>query len=82
MLALAVCALLGVLLPGVGVTINDARRWIQLGPLTVQPSEFAKLAILIWGADLLARKESLQSLTRPGTCWCRWCRASPRWSRW
>jgi cell division protein FtsW len=63
-LALAVCALLGVLLPGVGVTINDARRWIQLGPLTIQPSEFAKLAILIWGADLLARKETLQSLTR------------------
>jgi cell division protein FtsW len=63
-LALAVCALVGVLLPGIGVTINDARRWIQLGPLTVQPSEFAKLAILIWGADLLARKESLKSLTR------------------
>jgi cell division protein FtsW len=63
-LALAVCALVGVLLPGIGVTINDARRWIQLGPLTVQPSEFAKLAVLIWGADLLARKESLRSLTR------------------
>lgn len=63
-LALAVCALIGVLLPGIGVTINDARRWIQLGPLTVQPSEFAKLAVLIWGADLLARKESLRSLTR------------------
>ncbi|HEU5268423.1 MAG TPA: putative lipid II flippase FtsW [Jatrophihabitans sp.] len=63
-LALAVCALLGVLLPGVGVTINDARRWIQLGPLTIQPSEFAKLAVLLWGADLLARKESLRSLTR------------------
>ena len=63
-LALAVCALLGVLMPGVGVTINDARRWILLGPLTIQPSEFAKLAILIWGADLLARKEALKSLTR------------------
>jgi cell division protein FtsW len=63
-LALAVCALLGVLLPGIGVTVNGARRWIQLGPLTLQPSEFAKLAILIWGADLLARKETLKSLTR------------------
>jgi cell division protein FtsW len=63
-LALAVCALLGVLLPGVGVTVNGARRWILLGPLTIQPSEFAKLAILIWGADLLARKEALKSLTR------------------
>ncbi|HTZ43960.1 MAG TPA: putative lipid II flippase FtsW [Jatrophihabitans sp.] len=63
-LALAVCAMLAVLLPGVGITINGARRWIQLGPLTVQPSEFAKLAILIWGADLLARKEALRNLTR------------------
>jgi len=63
-LALAVCALVGVLLPGIGVRINDAQRWIQLGPLTVQPSEFAKLAVLLWGADLLARKESLRSLTR------------------
>ncbi len=62
-LGLALCALLGVLLPGVGVTINGAHRWIQLGPLTVQPSEFAKFAILLWGADLLARKESLKTLS-------------------
>ncbi|UQX87189.1 putative lipid II flippase FtsW [Jatrophihabitans telluris] len=61
-LALALVALLGVLIPGVGVTINGAHRWLQLGPFTVQPSEFAKLAVLLWGADLLARKESLQSL--------------------
>jgi len=63
-LALAICAMLAVLAPGIGETINGARRWIQLGPLTVQPSEFAKLAMLIWGADLLARKESLRILTR------------------
>jgi cell division protein FtsW len=63
LLALAIVALVGVLLPGVGVTINGAHRWINLGPLTLQPSEFAKLAILIWGADLLARKESLRTLT-------------------
>lgn len=63
-LALAVFALVGVLIPGVGVTVNGAHRWIQLGPLIVQPSEFAKLAILIWGADLLARKESLRTLNR------------------
>ena len=61
-LGLALFALVGVLVPGVGVTINGAHRWLQLGPLTVQPSEFAKFAILLWGADLLARKESLRTL--------------------
>lgn len=63
-LGFAVFSLLAVLVPGIGVTINGASRWIQLGPLTLQPSEFAKLAILIWGADLLARKETLKTLTR------------------
>jgi cell division protein FtsW len=62
-LALSVFALLGVLVPGIGVTINGAHRWLQLGPLTLQPSEFAKFAILLWGADLLARKETLKTLT-------------------
>ncbi|HEV2887283.1 MAG TPA: FtsW/RodA/SpoVE family cell cycle protein, partial [Jatrophihabitans sp.] len=54
-LGLALIALAGVLVPGIGVTVNGAHRWIQLGPLTVQPSEFAKFAVLLWGADLLAR---------------------------
>ncbi len=62
-LALSVFALLGVLVPGIGVTINGAHRWLQLGPLALQPSEFAKFAILLWGADLLARKEALKTLS-------------------
>jgi cell division protein FtsW len=61
-LGLSTLSLLAVLVPHIGTTINSAHRWIQLGPFTVQPSEFAKLAILIWGADLLARKEALKSL--------------------
>jgi cell division protein FtsW len=60
---LSLLALAAVLVPGIGVTINGAHRWLQLGPFSVQPSEFAKLGILLWGADLLARKESLGSLT-------------------
>jgi cell division protein FtsW len=63
LLGLSMIALIAVLIPGIGATINGAHRWIQVGPLTVQPSEFAKLAVLLWGADLLARKESLQTLT-------------------
>ena len=63
-LLLSVAALLAVLTPGIGAEINDARRWIALGPLQLQPSEFAKLAVLLWGADLLARKQQLGTLTR------------------
>ncbi len=42
-----------------GHTVDGAERWI----FGVQPSEFAKLAFLIWGADLLARKEQLGQLS-------------------
>jgi cell division protein FtsW len=62
-IGLALITLVGVLVPGIGVTINGASRWLQLGPLVVQPSEFAKFAILLWGADLLARKQALKTLT-------------------
>lgn len=39
-----------------GVQINGARRWIRLGPVTVQPSEFAKLAVILTLAYLIERK--------------------------
>jgi len=44
--------------------INGARRWLRLG-VTVQPSEFAKLAVLIWTAHLAVKKrDSFRSLSR------------------
>jgi cell division protein FtsW len=44
-----------------GVTINGNRNWLQLGSpmLQLQPSEFAKLAMIVWAADVLARKDKL-----------------------
>jgi cell division protein FtsW len=42
-----------------GFAVNGNRNWLQLGPLTVQPSELAKLAIILWCADLYARKERM-----------------------
>ena len=43
-----------VLVPGVGVGANGATRWLGAGSLRIQPSELAKLAIIIWSARWLA----------------------------
>jgi cell division protein FtsW len=45
-----------VLVPGVGVGANGATRWLGYGPLTIQPSEMAKLAVIVFAADLLGRR--------------------------
>jgi len=53
----AVFGLLLVLVPHIGLEINGARRWIKLGPLVVQPSELAKLAMVLMFAWLLTRHQ-------------------------
>lgn len=56
-LLLALIGLAVVLMPGMGHGAYGARRWIQIGPLPpVQPSEFAKLAMVIYIAAWLAAK--------------------------
>ncbi|WP_143038683.1 putative lipid II flippase FtsW [Thermoleophilum album] len=56
LLFLAACGLcLAVLVPGIGVEINGARRWIGAGALQFQPSELLKFSLVIYGAHLLAR---------------------------
>ncbi|MDP3766626.1 MAG: FtsW/RodA/SpoVE family cell cycle protein, partial [Dehalococcoidia bacterium] len=53
----AILALMAVLVPGIGIERNGAQRWISLGPLPpVQPSEFAKLALVIYVSAWLAGK--------------------------
>jgi cell division protein FtsW len=47
--------LLAVLVPGVSREVNGARRWIQLGPVNFQPSEAAKLAVLVFAAWYAAK---------------------------
>ena len=45
--------------PGLGVRVSGNTNWLALGPLTIQPAEFAKLSIILWCAHLYARKEKL-----------------------
>lgn len=52
----AVLLLIAVLIPGVGVKINGARRWFRLGSLSFQPAEFAKYAVILVLGRLLVRK--------------------------
>lgn len=45
-----------VLIPGIGRTVNGARRWFALGPLTLQVSEFVKVFVIIYLAGYLVRR--------------------------
>jgi cell division protein FtsW len=63
LLLIAFLMLLAVLIPGLGLRINGARRWLGAGPLTFQPSEIMKLALVIHVAVVLGAKPKLaQSL--------------------
>jgi cell division protein FtsW len=54
LVAISFFLLLAVLVPGIGLSANGARRWIGAGLFQVQPSEFAKLSLVLYGAHLLA----------------------------
>jgi cell division protein FtsW len=56
LLAVAFVGLVAVRLPGIGVSVNGAQRWIGAGPLQFQPSELAKLALLLYAVKFLAEK--------------------------
>jgi cell division protein FtsW len=43
--------------PGLGVSVNGAHAWVQVGPIGFQPSEFLKFAVLLYCADLLTKRE-------------------------
>ena len=52
--AVVLCAV--VLVPGIGIMAGGSRRWLGLGWLNFQPSELAKLAVLLFAADLCSRR--------------------------
>ena len=64
LVALGACAAVLV----VARPVNGARRWIELGPAVFQPSELAKLAVAVWIASYLAKRDpprTLRDLWRP-----------------
>jgi cell division protein FtsW len=50
--------------PGLGRSVNQAKAWVFIGSIGFQPSEFLKLAMLLYSADLLARREKEMSNLR------------------
>lgn len=47
-----------VLIPGMGTELNGSRRWFRLGPWTAQPSEMARLTVVIFLSGYLVRKHA------------------------
>src|SRR3954471_20631179 len=63
LLAASFVLLVMVKLPGVGVTVNGAKRWLGAGPLQFQPSELMKLALVLYAAKILSeRPKSVRTL--------------------
>jgi cell division protein FtsW len=56
-LFVALALLILVLIPGIGREVNGSQRWLPLGPFTLQPSEFAKAALVLYLAGYMVRRE-------------------------
>ena len=67
LLYFAIILLFLVLIPGIGITRNNATRWLGVGELfTFQPSEIAKLAVVIYFANSISKKKDKMNTTRYG----------------
>jgi cell division protein FtsW len=60
---------IAVMVPGIGVTVNGATRWLAAGPVQFQPSELLKVGVILFGAAVLAarpsRLESIGAMLKP-----------------
>lgn len=66
LLVIGLTMLVVVLFPGVGVEVNGSIRWLGVGGVRFQPSEFMKIAAIIYFADYLARKREDLHLFKVG----------------
>ena len=77
---LCVITLILVLIPGLGIQRNGSRSWFGVGSFLIQPSEFFKIAIIIYVADFLAKRYRIKTFKRileaawlwsvPLSSWC------------
>lgn len=64
-LLISIFLLVIVLIPGIGKEVNGAWRWIGFGPFTLQPSELAKISIIIYMANsLVKKKEEIRTFSK------------------
>nr|MDQ3879280.1 putative lipid II flippase FtsW [Actinomycetota bacterium] len=57
LIAVSIVLLCAVLVSSVGVTVGGSARWLAFGPLSIQPSEITKLALILFAADVFSRKD-------------------------
>lgn len=67
--ALCILGLVLTLVPGIGVKVNGAQRWIGLGPMRIQPSEFAKIGMVLLLAKYFADQQRVISTLLKGFIW-------------
>jgi cell division protein FtsW len=69
LLVAAFCLTIAVMLPGLGVTVNGATRWLGAGPFQFQPSELLKVSLVLYAAQVLAARprstKTLGGLVKP-----------------
>jgi cell division protein FtsW len=66
LLLVSIALLVCVHVPGLGHSAGGATRWLRLGPIAFQPSELAKIALVLWLARSLARKQERMKLFAVG----------------
>jgi len=62
----AAVLLIAVLIPGVGRVVNGSQRWLRFAGISLQPSELAKLAVVLYAADYTVRKAAFMGSFRKG----------------
>jgi cell division protein FtsW len=58
LLFIVIAMLVVVLLPGIGFKVGNSRRWIDIGPLSIQPSELAKLVLIFYLASWIDKRQN------------------------